>query len=98
MEAVTWWDINDKESFIVSGGLLDENNNPKPAYYALKEVITEWTTNGREETNGEGKIQFRGFGGEYNLTIRYDGETIYETIHVLEQQDNHYILETSISG
>jgi len=33
VEAITWWDINDN-SFIFTGGLLDSESNPKPAYAA----------------------------------------------------------------
>jgi GH35 family endo-1,4-beta-xylanase len=40
--AVSWWDANDRNSFITDGGLLDENNRPKEAYDTLKNLIRDF--------------------------------------------------------
>jgi GH35 family endo-1,4-beta-xylanase len=93
VEAITWWDINDRESFIVTGGLLDENNNPKQAYYALKDLIAGWTTSGTGQTDANGQIAIQGFGGEYQLTIVHDEQTWHKTVHMWEQQNNQVTVE-----
>jgi len=39
IKGISWWDANDRYSFITDGGLLDENNKPKKSYEALKKLI-----------------------------------------------------------
>jgi hypothetical protein len=52
------------------GGLLDFNLNPKPAYDALYNLFhNEWTTVADCETNAEGEAKFKGFFGEYEITV-----------------------------
>jgi GH35 family endo-1,4-beta-xylanase len=93
VEAITWWDINDQESFIVTGGLLDENNNPKQAYYALKDLIAGWTTSGTGQTDANGQIAIRGFGGEYTLAVTSNGQACTGIAHITEQQEENIIIE-----
>ncbi|MDO4628497.1 MAG: endo-1,4-beta-xylanase [Planctomycetia bacterium] len=72
VEAVTWWNAADGgaapgEPSI--SGILDKNMNPKPVYYALDQLINhEWKTNLTVKTDADGRIQFRGFRGDYELT------------------------------
>lgn len=79
--AITWWDIDDRESFIWTGGLLDADDQPKPAYYALRDLIASWTSAGQVSTNAQGQVTLRGFGGDYTLTV--DGQTF--EAHITEQ-------------
>lgn len=52
------------------GGLVDFNFNPKPSYYAIKKLFTEkWTTNESLETDANGRATFKGFYGEYEITV-----------------------------
>jgi len=45
VKAIVWsYGVSDEDSYIISGGILDENLNPKLAYFKLKEVITELIT------------------------------------------------------
>ena len=92
VEAVTWWNINDINSFIFTGGLLDAENNPKPAYFALRDLISKWTSSGELYTDGEGQLIIRGFGGEYELAITRNGKTRYETVHIWEQEEEELII------
>ena len=94
-EAITWWNINDKDAFIVSGGLLDEDNNPKPAYFALRDLIAGWTSAGQATTDAAGQAAIRGYGGEYELTVTYGDQTWQEMAHIWEQQDNEIIIRLS---
>lgn len=94
VEAITWWDLDDADTFpaIIGGGLLDAEGNPKPSYDALRDVIANWTTNGESQTDADGRLHIHGYGGEYQLTITLDGQTWHKTVHVWEQRDNQMIV------
>jgi GH35 family endo-1,4-beta-xylanase len=94
VEAITWWDINDN-SFIFTGGLLDAENNPKPAYFALRDLIAGWTTAGQGETDATGQIAIRGYGGEYEMVVTHDDQTWRGTVHVWEQQEGERVIQMS---
>jgi len=89
--AITWWDACDRaDTFIHHGGLIDEQNQPKKAYYALKELIQSWTTTGIGITDEKGQISFRGFGGTYEVIITDSktGLSKQQKITIDEQKDN----------
>lgn len=67
------------------GGLLRFDMSPKPAYYALKDLIQKkWHTELETVTDSNGQIRFSGFVGEYELQL--DGTT--RNIH-LSKQNTH---------
>ncbi len=37
--AITWWDLSDRRTFWPHGGLLDEHDQPKPAYYRIRQFV-----------------------------------------------------------
>jgi endo-1,4-beta-xylanase len=95
VEAITWWDATDKPTgygnpHIYHGALLDEQNQPKKSYHALKELIKGWTTTGTAITNEKGQITFRGFGGTYEVTITNadSGLSQKQQISIQEQKNN----------
>ena len=52
------------------GGLLRFDMSEKPAYKRLKHLIKEvWTTNETLSVNENGEVSFRGFYGEYEVTV-----------------------------
>lgn len=52
------------------GGLLRFDMSEKPAYKRLRHLIKEvWTTNERLTTDKDGVVNFRGFYGEYEVTV-----------------------------
>ena len=69
---ITWWNVVDDcgapgEPSI--SGLFTREMNPKPAYYALSELVeNEWRTNLEAEPNENGEIKFRGFKGKYRAS------------------------------
>jgi GH35 family endo-1,4-beta-xylanase len=42
IEAVTWWDFSDNNTFWPFGGLLNDENQPKLAYYRLQTLLQSW--------------------------------------------------------
>ncbi|MBO4641806.1 MAG: endo-1,4-beta-xylanase [Bacteroidaceae bacterium] len=72
MEGITWWNVVDDcgapgEPSV--SGLFNRDMTPKPAYFALEELINkEWKTDMQVTANEAGRITFRGFKGDYLLT------------------------------
>ncbi len=69
---ITWWNMVDggaapgEPSY---SGLYDKDMNPKPAYYALDELINhEWKTTLNLRAGEKGTVRFRGFKGKYRLS------------------------------
>lgn len=72
MEGITWWNVVDDcgapgEPNV--SGLFNRDMTPKPAYYALEELILhEWHTDLDVTADQAGQLSFRGFKGDYLLT------------------------------
>ena len=94
VHGITWsWGICDSDAFIVSGGLLDDSLNPKPAYFALKNLLSSWTTSGSGKTINAGEYNLTGFGGEYQVIIKdTDGYSFSTNIHVTEQKTSLFTI------
>ena len=72
------------------GGLLRFDLSPKPAYYKIKELIKErWHTEENLVTGNNGVCSFRGFYGQYQLEICYEGRKITKTVNLLSKDDNN---------
>jgi GH35 family endo-1,4-beta-xylanase len=91
VRAIVWYFITD-DPFMPGGGLLYDNYKPKPAYEALREFIDRHTTRGKQKTDESGRIYFKGFAGNYNLTISTPTGTITKNIHVYETGSNNITL------
>jgi len=69
MMGITWWNVVDDcgapgETSV--SGLFTRDMQPKPAYYALEQLINhEWKTSFTTTVSRGGKINFRGFRGTY---------------------------------
>jgi len=87
-EAITWWDVNDVDSFMEEGGLLDSADNPKPVYDAIKALIAGWTTQGSETAGTSGEARLQGYGGNYQIAVAFGGRAVTTTAHLTEQQSS----------
>lgn len=79
MAGITWWNLGDGTAFEeenkAMGGLLDAEMNAKPAYQALDKLINHvWKTNITLNTDSNGKVNFRGFHGKYNIRVSAEGK------------------------
>lgn len=75
VEAITWWDFSDYRAWQQApAGWLRSDMTPKPIYDELKKRIRgQWWTNAKTTTNAKGEAAFRGFLGDYRVTIRLPG-------------------------
>jgi len=68
--AITWWDLCDRGSWLEGGGLLRNDLSPKPAYDRLRRLIwEEWQTSLEGRTGEDGRFEFDGFYGKYDISI-----------------------------
>ncbi len=85
--SVHWWGLTDKMIWLEGGGLLDSNLNPKPVYHRLQKLIRgEWMTrNLALKTDRKGEVAFRGFFGNYEVTVaKPDGSKQQFRLHLAE--------------
>jgi GH35 family endo-1,4-beta-xylanase len=72
VEAITWWDFPDGCWQGAPAGLVRKDLTPKPIYERLLEMIKgEWWTQLQGRTDKNGECRFRGFHGEYSVTIKF---------------------------
>ena len=75
------------------GGLLRFDLSPKPAYYTIKNLFEKvWHTEETLISDACGKVAFRGFYGEYAVTV--DGKT-YSAV-LAKNADNNISLEVDL--
>lgn len=80
MAGITWWNLGDGTAYgnegVAGGGLADFDFQPKPAYTALDQLINhDWKTNLEIKSDNVGKVEFRGFHGDYEVEVTQDGKT-----------------------
>ena len=66
---ITWWDLSDGNWLNAPGGLIRKDGSRKPAYDALIGLVKGdwWLAPTRLDTDGDGRVHFTGFLGEYEL-------------------------------
>jgi endo-1,4-beta-xylanase len=96
VELINWWAFSDRDAWRAGGGFLTAEYNPKPVYHRLMQLVhQEWETRLTATTDREGRVQFRGFYGEYELLLKLpQGEVRGFTIHLSKRtgQENHFAL------
>ena len=89
VQEIAWaYGVTDEETFIKSGGILDVNLKPKPAYFALKNLIASWTTGGTGTTDKDGKFVIKGFAGDYRIDVEDSTRNASFTVHITERKEN----------
>ncbi|MBC7570923.1 MAG: endo-1,4-beta-xylanase [Spirosoma sp.] len=82
MASIVWWNIADGTAAPGEdkwrGGFLNEDLTPKPSYTVLNDLINkDWKTTLNTTLNDTNKLTFRGFYGDYKITIK-EGKTVTE--------------------
>jgi cobalamin biosynthesis Mg chelatase CobN len=94
MKEITYYAFKDKDYQTANRGLLDVNYTPRQSFYTLQRLITkEWTTRLETKTDANGQVKFRGFAGNYTLTIRTENGLVNSTIHVNKQASQVYTIK-----
>ena len=79
VKAITGWDLCDGQWLGAPSGILHKDNSPKPAFYALKDLIRhELSTSYDAVTDKDGALNLEGYRGEY--LVKYSGKSIKATL------------------
>lgn len=90
---INWWDIDDNTSFMAGGGLFDDKLQPKPVFYAMRDLIKNWTTELQVSFNGSKPSTSTAFAGNYTLNLSYvvPGSNMkwlnYSGYHISEEEN-----------
>ena len=96
VSGITWWDFADFQAWKgAPAGLLRADMTPKPAYEELKRLVRgRWLTQVRVTSDDNGTARFRGFLGDYRLTVDVGGKTaILETTTLRKEQPNRWTVK-----
>ncbi len=99
--AVTWWDFSDLHSWKnAPAGFLRKDMTPKPVYDALKQLIKgKWWTRTEIQSGPDGTAGFRGFLGDYQLTVSAGGKTAVVKALALEKgKTNRWVVVISAAA
>ena len=73
------------------GGLIRFDFTPKPSYYMVKNLFQKvWHTETEIGTNDEGKAEFKGFYGKYDIEITVDGKTVTKEIDFSKKKSDRF--------
>ena len=73
------------------GGLLRFDMTPKPAYYAIKNLITKtWHTEEEITSDEDGEANFKGFYGKYDVELEVDGKTVIKEINLMKNSGKKF--------
>ena len=98
MAGITWWNLGDgtavKGENEAQGGLMDGNLQPKTAYRILDQLInTEWKTQASVQTDAQGVAKFRGFFGEYVVSVTLNGKQTEQTFQLKKAAPGKWIVK-----
>lgn len=95
VQAITWWDFSDLGAWQgAPAGLLRKDMTPKPAYERLMKLIhQEWWTREAIKTNILGQASFRGFYGQYRLTVLKDNTPVEAVVYLAPDQKNVFRIQ-----
>jgi len=96
--SINYWGLSDRNIWIERGGLIDAEYRPKPVFQALKKLIKgEWLTASPTKPltvriGADGTVSWRGFYGQYEVTVRQPGKKypVY-LLHLAEKQGNEWL-------
>ncbi len=105
LNAIVYWNLVDDTAYVnpdnpawnentYKGGLLNNDLTPKPAYETLRRLIhEEWQTRTEVEYLQGEENRFRGFYGDYELTIETTTGVFRKEIRMVRGGLNQFLLE-----
>ncbi|MEI6075727.1 MAG: endo-1,4-beta-xylanase [Verrucomicrobiota bacterium] len=95
VEAISWWNL--VEGTAVKGedkwnaGLVRRDFSPKPVFTALDQLINhDWKTKFETNCVANGGVSFRGFHGDYTVTVQAGAKTVRKNFHLNKGATNEW--------
>jgi hypothetical protein len=77
VQSITWWDVTDRDSSVVQGGLFDAAGHPKPVFERLAGLLHGWTqSETHAATDASGRATLHAFAGEYRVEAATPSGTV----------------------
>ncbi len=95
VQAITWWDFCDWYSWKQApAGFLRKDMTPKPAYEELRRLIKgKWWTKTQLHSDANGTAAFRGFLGDYRVTVRTgDKPSVVKEVSLTRGKANRFTI------
>ena len=98
VNAISWWNLVDdtavKGEDKWSAGLVRRDFSPKPAFEALDRLINhDWKTQVTARSGAAGEAAFRGFHGNYTVTVQAAGKTVIQPFTLKQGAVNDWIMK-----
>ena len=106
MEAIIYWNLVDGYAAFAPqgdmtsgenyyhGGLVRFDFTPKKSYYTLRDLFKKtWHTETTVTGSEDGRAHFKGFYGEYDLTIHAGEKTVTRRIHLTKNGTDTFKIE-----
>jgi len=87
VQAITWWDLLDADSFIDIGGLRGDGDQPKQAYMRLVDMMAQWWTDAVRTCGDDGATTLNVYGGTHKVSVQFDEHQADTVVYVAEQTD-----------
>lgn len=82
------WGFWDGRHWLDDAPLYNLDLSPKPALATYENLVfNEWWTDENLTTDSDGKVNLRGFKGDYLITVSYDGQHFEKWISLTEDSD-----------
>lgn len=96
--AISWWNVVDDTAAPGEdrwkAGLIRRDFSPKPAFTALDQLINhEWRTLLDLQSDARGTASFRGFHGDYTITVQSEGRTLQRTFTLRPNTSNEWVVQ-----
>ena len=96
--AISWWNVVDDTAAPGEdrwkAGLIRRDFSPKPAFTALDQLINhEWRTRLNLQSDARGTASFRGFHGDYTITVQSEGRTLQRTFTLRPNTSNEWVVQ-----
>lgn len=91
VEVITYW--NFYRAWQSGSGFLRDDLSIKPIFYELKDLIHgEWKTYLKIDAVPSGEVAFKGFAGNYEITVVTDGFSKTFSLDVSSKGENNFVL------
>ena len=87
MEAIIYWDVPDGYDWTeLKGSLVRYDLTPKKAYRVIRDLFHRtWRTEEETVTDEAGRASFKGFFGDYEITVHAGEKSVKQDVKLLKK-------------